>query len=245
MSSHFSKTLQKAFRLLTVSFLHSYLSLLCKCWLRDFIVSVDPMTGRNPSYCFVDFANKDLAERVMEEYNGREFMRRPLKVKPGVKSGTGKGRFDMPPRNNESRHVPQISNFPTFVHILVWFIRVEWVIENQLLKKIECLEIHWGNELTYPSGTCPSLCWLASFYFFSKSSKWIEWLLTPGLSSPTYNRWNKLEAPESVNTAAEEGRRLYVGGLPRFESQEESDAQIRGLFESVGFKPEGIQANSF
>jgi RNA recognition motif-containing protein len=52
-------------------------------------MSVDPMTGRNPSYCFVDFKSKDLAERVMEEYNGVDFLRRPLKVKPGVKSGRG------------------------------------------------------------------------------------------------------------------------------------------------------------
>jgi len=48
-------------------------------------MSVDPMTGRNPSYCFVDFTSKELAERVMEEYDGRTFLRRPLKVKPGVK----------------------------------------------------------------------------------------------------------------------------------------------------------------
>jgi hypothetical protein len=151
----------------------------------------------------------------------------------------------MPPRSNESRHVPQISNFPTFVHILVWSIQVEWVIEDQLLQKIERLEIQWGNELTHSSGTYPSLYWLASLQFFSKSSKWTERLLTLALSSPTYNRWNRLEAPESVNTASEEGRRLYVGGLPRFESQEESDAQIRGLFESVGFRPEGTHTNSF
>lgn len=58
-------------------------------------MSVDPMTGRNPSYCFVDFKTKVMAERVMEEYNGREFMRRALRVKLGVKSGTGSGRFDM------------------------------------------------------------------------------------------------------------------------------------------------------
>ena len=63
------------------------------------------MTGRNPSYCFVDFVSKDVAERVMVEYNGREFMRRPLKVKPGVKSGTGRGRFDMQ-QSSESKLVP-------------------------------------------------------------------------------------------------------------------------------------------
>jgi RNA recognition motif-containing protein len=55
-------------------------------------LAVDPMTGRNPSYCFVDFKTKEEAERVMQEYDGRDFMRRPLKVKPGVRSGTLTGR---------------------------------------------------------------------------------------------------------------------------------------------------------
>jgi RNA recognition motif-containing protein len=51
-------------------------------------IAVDPMTGRNPSYCFVDFKTKEMAEQVMEEYDGRDFQRRPLKVKPGIRSGT-------------------------------------------------------------------------------------------------------------------------------------------------------------
>jgi RNA recognition motif-containing protein len=55
-------------------------------------IAVDPMTGRNPSYCFVDFTTKEMAERVMDEYDGRDFMRRPLKVKPGVRSGNLTGR---------------------------------------------------------------------------------------------------------------------------------------------------------
>ena len=54
-------------------------------------MSVDPMTGCNPSYCFIDLTTRELAERVMEEYNGADFLRRPLKVKPGVKSGGGSG----------------------------------------------------------------------------------------------------------------------------------------------------------
>lgn len=41
-------------------------------------MSVDPMTGRNPSYCFIDLVSKDLAEGVMEMYNGRMFRQRPL-----------------------------------------------------------------------------------------------------------------------------------------------------------------------
>jgi RNA recognition motif-containing protein len=55
-------------------------------------IAVDPMTGRNPSYCFVDFKTKEMAERVMEEYDGRDFQHRPLKVKPGVRTGTQTGR---------------------------------------------------------------------------------------------------------------------------------------------------------
>ena len=51
-------------------------------------MSIDPMTGRNPSYCFVDLVTKDLAEGIMEMYNGRLFRERALRVKPGVKSGT-------------------------------------------------------------------------------------------------------------------------------------------------------------
>lgn len=41
------------------------------------------MTNRHRSYCFVDFSSKDLGERVLEEYNKRDFMRRQIKIKPG------------------------------------------------------------------------------------------------------------------------------------------------------------------
>jgi RNA recognition motif-containing protein len=123
-------------------------------------ISVDPMTGRNPSYCFVDFKSKELAEQVMEVYDGRDFMRRPLKVKPGVRSGTGTGRYDMRPES-KSTSIP--------------------------------------------------------------------------IANP---RWNRLGKPEDHQVAADEGRRLYVGGLPRFENQEETGRQIRSLFE--GFNVEVV-----
>jgi len=119
-------------------------------------MSVDPMTGRNASYCFVDFTSKDLADKVMEEYNNHELLGRPVKIKPGVKSGTGSGRNDMRLRNK-------------------------------------------SEENAY-----------------------------------AYDRWNRLEKPEEHNRAAEDGRRLYVGGLPRFENQPDANIKIRELFE--GFK---------
>jgi RNA recognition motif-containing protein len=45
---------------------------------------VDPFTGRNPSYCFVDLQTKEHAERAMVELDGRDMLGRPVKIKPGV-----------------------------------------------------------------------------------------------------------------------------------------------------------------
>lgn len=120
------------------------------------------MTGRNPSYCFVDFTSKALAEQVMAAYNGRDFLRRPIKVKPGIKSGTGSGRYDVRPK-----HRPEETQQP-------------------------------------------------------------------------FDRWRRWETPEQLGDAGQEGRRLYVGGLPRFKTQEETTSQIRDLFKSGGFSVEVI-----
>ncbi|KAJ5963228.1 Nucleotide-binding alpha-beta plait [Penicillium vulpinum] len=47
-------------------------------------IAIDPFTGRNPSYCFVDLQNKEHAERAMTELDGRDILGRPVKIKPGV-----------------------------------------------------------------------------------------------------------------------------------------------------------------
>ncbi|OOQ87658.1 putative ribonucleoprotein [Penicillium brasilianum] len=47
-------------------------------------IAVDPFTGRNPSYCFVDLQTKEHAERAMVELDGRDMLGRPVKIKPGV-----------------------------------------------------------------------------------------------------------------------------------------------------------------
>ncbi|RAK97924.1 RNA-binding protein [Aspergillus ibericus CBS 121593] len=47
-------------------------------------IAIDPFTGRNPSYCFVDLETKELAERAMTELDGRDMLGRPVKIKPGV-----------------------------------------------------------------------------------------------------------------------------------------------------------------
>ncbi|GAB1215592.1 hypothetical protein ATERTT37_004783 [Aspergillus terreus] len=47
-------------------------------------IAIDPFTGRNPSYCFVDLETKELAERAMNELDGRDILGRPVKIRPGV-----------------------------------------------------------------------------------------------------------------------------------------------------------------
>lgn len=47
-------------------------------------IAIDPFTGRNPSYCFVDLETKELAERAMTELDGHDMLGRPVKIKPGV-----------------------------------------------------------------------------------------------------------------------------------------------------------------
>lgn len=39
-------------------------------------ISVDPFTGRNPSYCFVDFPDTDSAKNAMEVLEGKELLGR-------------------------------------------------------------------------------------------------------------------------------------------------------------------------
>ena len=48
------------------------------------------------------------------------------------------------------------------------------------------------------------------------------------------NRWNMLERPESIIYASKEGRRLFVGGLPRFKNNAETVASMRELFGIAG-----------
>ncbi|KAF2815801.1 RNA-binding domain-containing protein [Mytilinidion resinicola] len=48
------------------------------------VMSLDPFTGRNPSYCFVELANKEQADWAMERLNGRKLLGRPVKIKPCI-----------------------------------------------------------------------------------------------------------------------------------------------------------------
>ena len=56
-------------------------------------MSIDPFTGRNPSYAFVDFGTAEEAARAMETLNGADLLGRPLRIKPNVERAKGQGAF--------------------------------------------------------------------------------------------------------------------------------------------------------
>jgi len=45
-------------------------------------ISVDPVSGRNPGYCFVEFKTQEMAAAALETLNGVKVYDRPLKVGP-------------------------------------------------------------------------------------------------------------------------------------------------------------------
>lgn len=54
-------------------------------------MSIDPFTGRNPSYAFVDLTKSTHAQRAITELDGKEMLGRPIKVKPAVASRAMQG----------------------------------------------------------------------------------------------------------------------------------------------------------
>ncbi len=125
-------------------------------------MSVDPFTGRNPSYCFVELSTADQAKAAMQELNGQNLLGRPVKVKPGVAKSSARPTPSRPfQRPNPADGTPYI-----------------------------------------------------------------------------YDRWRRTDAPHHFEGAADEGKRLYVGGLPRMPDQAAVNLQMRELF--AGFEVDAV-----
>ena len=118
-------------------------------------MSIDPYTGRNPSYCFVEIATKGQADRAMRELNGKELLGRPVKVGPGVARSRNKR-----PRENPDQRTRN----------------------------------------------------------------------TRDVSEPVFDRWTRTDAPDHWKGYTEQGRRLFVGGLPRMPDHHTVNADVRELF---------------
>ncbi|OJD12630.1 hypothetical protein AJ78_06802 [Emergomyces pasteurianus Ep9510] len=125
-------------------------------------ISIDPFTGRNPSYCFVELESKQQADLAMVELNGKDMLGRPVKIKPGI---------------------PKSSKEP------------------------------FGRR---------------------------DVATTPDKQPPrfVFERWERSDASSHWYDYSAQGRRLFVGGLPRMPDQPTADYEIRKLF--YGFNIEAI-----
>lgn len=66
-------------------------------------ISVDPISGRNPGYCFVEFLTKEEADRALTDLQGISVFDRPVKLGPcHPKSNTRTGGADSPRREARS-----------------------------------------------------------------------------------------------------------------------------------------------
>lgn len=57
---------------------------------------------------------------------------------------------------------------------------------------------------------------------------------------PTFDRWSRTDASSHWQAPQNEGRRLYVGGLPRIEPQSALDEEIQALFSTTDVTPAAV-----
>lgn len=72
-------------------------------------ISIDPFSGRNPSYCFVELKSKEHADRAIQDLNGQDLLGRPVKMGPGVLPSRGK-----PAGARKDRYIHHLQPRPTF-----------------------------------------------------------------------------------------------------------------------------------
>ncbi|EER42969.1 ribonucleoprotein [Histoplasma capsulatum H143] len=127
-------------------------------------ISIDPFTGRNPSYCFVELESKAQADLAMAELNGKDMLGRPVTIKPGIPKSFKEPLFG---RRDQTKMTPE-KQPPRFA----------------------------------------------------------------------FERWERSDAASHWYDYSAQGRRLFVGGLPRMPDQPTADYEIRKLF--YGFNVEAI-----
>lgn len=118
-------------------------------------ISIDPYTGRNPSYFFVELVSKEQADRAMLELDGKEMLGRPARIGPGVARSGNKH-----PRESSDQYARDTRDSPR----------------------------------------------------------------------PVFDRWTRTDAPDHWKGYSEQGRRVYVGGLPRMSEHHNVNDDVRELF---------------
>ena len=138
----------------------------CNIPIKDIDMSIDPFTGRNPSYCFVDLHDADDANSAMQTMQGMLVRNRPIKVNLNTKRRTGPLDTARP---------------PTKVYDRGW-----------KAKQVPSKDV--------------------------------------GPDAYVFDRWARDDAPTHWEAPYDEGRRVYVGGLPQIPNQDSLNVEMRELF---------------
>ena len=143
---------------------------------QDITFSTDPMTGRNPGYCFINVASTNEAQRAINDINGQKVIGRPIIVN----HDTG--------RNDNRKHE----------------------------RRINTSTQSWRKDPGAPRTTDA----ISNNY------------------APTFDRWQRQDAEAHWTDPIDQGRRVWVGGLPRIEGHSASDESMQEVF--AGFKIQAI-----
>ena len=134
-------------------------------------MTIDPFTGRNPSYCFVEFPSLAEAQRAISELPGAHFMGRPLKANVHT------------PKRNDRQQQQQ-------------------------------------DERARPAPKA-----------FEQHNRRPQAVQPPNRGgSYAFDRWNRSDAKAHWTAPQEQGRRVYVGGLPRITGQDTVNDEMKALF---------------
>lgn len=129
-------------------------------------MSIDPFTGRNPSYCFVELHDKEDAAKTLQTMSGQDLQGRPVRIR--LATAKREAAHSSPNRN---AHRTQSHN-----------------------------------------------------------------TLERSPDPYAFDRWSQYNTAEIWTAPVNEGRRLYVGGLPRLPSQAALNLKMRELFKDYNIQ---------
>ncbi|KAM3424341.1 ribonucleoprotein [Cercospora zeina] len=136
--------------------------------IKNIDISIDPFTGRNPSYCFIDFDDHDTAQLVLNSMQGHHVRGRPIKINLKTE------------RNPAQQQVnPSVA-----------------------------------NKISNPNGR----------------TKTAPQPPAEPENPHVFDRWDRYDAQTHWTAPAQEGRRLYVGGMPRIPQHHTLELEMKALF---------------
>ncbi|KIX99152.1 uncharacterized protein Z520_04728 [Fonsecaea multimorphosa CBS 102226] len=172
-------------------------------------MSTDPFTGRNPSYCFVDVESPEEAQRAMSELNGMDVLGRAVRVSPGVarRQGQGQGQSQGNASGAAGGREVRVKDFER-----------GW---GRVRESREQKGMQTSNNVL--SREHPPTVRLTIHNLMHPPNTDTEY-------NPTFDRWSRTDANSHWTAPQSEGRRLYLGNMPRIEPQSAHDEEVRALF---------------